>query len=42
MRRSVPLVLVGCALLSAPGASARFGVSKTRIVRLDKIAVREH
>jgi hypothetical protein len=31
MRRSVLLVLVGCALLSPPGASAKFGISKTRV-----------
>src|SRR6185295_10631225 len=30
MRRAVPIVLVGCALLS-PGASAKFGISKTRV-----------
>ena len=31
MRRAIPLVLVGCAVLSAPAASAKFGIGKTRV-----------
>jgi len=31
MRRAVLLMLVGCALLSPAGASAKFGISKTRV-----------
>jgi ADP-ribose pyrophosphatase len=31
MRRAVIPVIVGCALLSPPGASAKFGISKTRV-----------
>jgi len=31
MRRAVPIVLVGCALLAPAGASAKFGISKTRV-----------
>jgi len=31
MRRAVLLMLVGCALLAPAGASAKFGISKTRL-----------
>jgi hypothetical protein len=31
MRRAVLAVLVGCALLSPPGVSAKFGIGKTRV-----------
>jgi hypothetical protein len=35
MRRAVLAVLVGCALLSPPGASAKFGIGKTRVATLE-------
>jgi hypothetical protein len=41
MRRAALLVLVGCTLLTPPGAFARFGIMEGGTVRVDNLAVRE-